>query len=73
MLIKKSLRILKTEPIFLSQPTGRGKSFVRDTFAASVGGITINIAPLLSLNADQKNKLKSKSKCSNVHTLHLDE
>ena len=73
MLIKMSLGILKTEPIFLCQPTGGGKSFVRDTFAALVGGITINIAPLLSLNADQKNKLKSKSKCSNVHTLHLDE
>ena len=72
MLIKMSLGILKTEPIFLCQPTSGGKSFVRDTFAASEGGITINIAPLLSLNVDPKNKLKSKSKCSNVYTLHLE-
>ena len=72
-LIKMSLGILNPQPIFLCQPTGGGKSFVRDVFAASVGGITINIAPLLSLSADQNNKLKSKCKCKNVHSLHLDE
>ena len=72
-LIEILLGILNPQPTFLSQPTGGGKSFTRDVFAASVGGITINIAPLLSLSADQNNKLKSKCKCKNVHSLHLDE
>ena len=72
-LILMSLEKIPIKPLLLCQPTGCGKSMVRDVFASSVGGITINIAPLLSLNADQNNKLKSKIKCKNVHCIHLDE
>eukprot|EP00550_Attheya_septentrionalis_P003008 CAMPEP_0198281358 /NCGR_PEP_ID=MMETSP1449-20131203/1336_1 /TAXON_ID=420275 /ORGANISM="Attheya septentrionalis, Strain CCMP2084" /LENGTH=664 /DNA_ID=CAMNT_0043977123 /DNA_START=30 /DNA_END=2020 /DNA_ORIENTATION=+ len=43
--------------VLLIQPTGGGKSMVRDTFAAAHGGIHWSISPLLSLTADQKTKL----------------
>jgi hypothetical protein len=48
-------------PIFLCQPTGGGKSLVRDGFAAGQGGITWSISPLLSLGADQETKINEKA------------
>jgi superfamily II DNA helicase RecQ len=46
---------------------------VRDTFAASSPGVTINIAPLLSLSADQHSKFMQKRQTPQVFfSLHLD-
>jgi len=59
-------------PVFLCQPTGGGKSLFRDTFACSNGGITINVAPLLSLSADQHSKFMRKKTSQQVFSIHLD-
>jgi superfamily II DNA helicase RecQ len=45
---------------------------VRDTFAAFSPGVTINIAPLLSLSADQHSKFMQKRQTPKVFSLHLD-
>jgi superfamily II DNA helicase RecQ len=45
---------------------------VRDTFAASSPSVTINIAPLLSLSADQHSKFMQKRRTPQVFSLHLD-
>ena len=68
-----SLKIVNPQTLFLCEPTGGCKSFVRNFFAASVESISINIALVLSPSADLRNKLKSKSKCKNIHSLHLDK
>eukprot|EP00978_Attheya_sp_CCMP212_P023878 scaffold74070_cov67-Attheya_sp.AAC.1 len=45
--------------VLLVCPTGVGKSLVRDTYAAGLGGIHWSISPLLSLTADQESKINS--------------
>jgi superfamily II DNA helicase RecQ len=62
-------------PVFLCQPTGGGKSLVRDTFTVTQGGITLCITPLLLLSADQKSKINSKTSQNDnsVLTIHIDE
>jgi superfamily II DNA helicase RecQ len=47
--------------VFLCRPTGGGKYLVRDTYAASQGGIFWCITPLLSLSADQVSKINESS------------
>jgi hypothetical protein len=54
--------IIDPAPIFLCQPTGGGKSLVRDGFATAQGGITWSISPLQSaLGADQEAKINEKA------------
>jgi superfamily II DNA helicase RecQ len=60
-------------PVFLCQPTGGGKSAVRDAFAACQPGVTLNIAPLLSLNADQSTKLDLRRVTDKVVPIHWDQ
>jgi superfamily II DNA helicase RecQ len=45
-------------PVFLCQPGGGSNSAVWDAFAACRPGVTLNVAPLLSLNTNQCSKLK---------------
>ena len=61
-------------PTFLCQPTGGGKSLVRDTFAAGRGGVTWCIGPLLALGADQESKINQRSLSNDGRTfaIHLD-
>jgi hypothetical protein len=62
-------------PIFLNRHTGGGKSLIRDGFAASQGGVTWSISPLLSLGADQETKISEKAQnLPNHHivAIHLD-
>ena len=59
-------------PVFFSLPTGGGKSIVRDTFAATCGGVVLNIAPLLSLSEDQNTKLLGKRCNDHIMSFHLD-
>jgi superfamily II DNA helicase RecQ len=63
---------LPTAPILLSQPTGGGKSMVCDAYACSAPGVTLNFAPLLSLNADQNEKFVAKCIDPNCFSVHLD-
>ena len=59
-------------PVFFCLPTGGGKSIVRDTFAATCGGVVLNIAPLLSLSEDQNTKLLYKRCNRHILSFHLD-
>ena len=58
--------------VFLSQPTGGGKSLCRDAYSAIVGGITWSFSPLLPLQTDQVSKLNNYSKAPIV-SINLDE
>jgi hypothetical protein len=49
-------------PILLVRPTGGGKSSVRDTLGHCLCGVVLTISPLLSLSADQVNKLRSTAR-----------
>jgi superfamily II DNA helicase RecQ len=61
-------------PVFVCQPiTGGGKSAVRDAFAACQPGVTLNIAPLLSLNANQSTKLDLRRVSEKVVAIHWDQ
>jgi hypothetical protein len=44
-------------PTFLCAPTGGGKLIAHDSFAAGQGNVSWCILPLLSLGADQINKI----------------
>ena len=62
-------------PILLVRPTGGGKSSVRDVYSLMRGGVSLTISPLLSLGADQEEKLKVKAKqhLGPVCPIHIDE
>jgi superfamily II DNA helicase RecQ len=62
-------------PILLVRPTGGGKSSVRDVYSLMNGGVSLTISPLLSLGADQEEKLKVKAKqtLGPVCPIHIDE
>ena len=45
---------LPAAPVLLVQPTGGGKSSIRDAHAVVNGGVSLTITPLLSLGADQE-------------------
>ena len=73
------LRSIRTEERAIHQlcirPTGGGKSLLFTTLAACLGRITLCITPLLSLGADQtiKHQNNTKSKSTELNSLHLDE
>jgi hypothetical protein len=56
-------------------PTGGGKSLLRDVCGITLGGVTLTIVPLLSLGADQTQKVNSRASldCLTVVAFHLDE
>jgi superfamily II DNA helicase RecQ len=62
-------------PVLLVRPTGGGKSSVRDVYSIMNGGFSLTITPLLSLGADQEEKitLKAQQSAGTVLSLHLDE
>ena len=60
-------------PKLLIQPTGSGKSRVRDTVGILLNGISLTIIPLLSLGGDQFRKTIERCKSKNVTAFHLDE
>jgi superfamily II DNA helicase RecQ len=62
-------------PILLVRPTGGGKSSVRDVYSLMNAGVSLTISPLLSLGADQEEKLKLKAKQQFGHVcpVHIDE
>jgi hypothetical protein len=61
--------------VLLVRPTGGGKSSVRDCHAHVLAGFTLTIVPLLSLGADQTEKMKpfSKDATGLLHPIHLDD
>jgi superfamily II DNA helicase RecQ len=62
-------------PLLLVRPTGGGKSAVRDTVGVILAGVTLTISPLLSLAADQNDKvaINASQHFGNVVSFHLDE
>ena len=50
---------LPRSTVFLSQPTGGGKSMCRDAYSAIIGGLTWSFSPLLPLQTDQVSKLNN--------------
>jgi hypothetical protein len=66
---------LHPAPVLLVRPTGGGKSSVRDVYSIMDGGFSLTITPLLSLGADQEEKLTSRAKqtTGRVVSVHLDE
>ena len=70
---KSGIRIPR--PFLICRSTGGGKSACRNTLGFIQGGVTLTIIPLLSLGADQTNKLESISTKNNlpVQVYHLDE
>jgi superfamily II DNA helicase RecQ len=62
-------------PLLLVRPTGGGKSMVRDVFSVLNAGVSLTITPLLSLGADQEEKVNSKSNTmfGAIAAIHLDE
>jgi superfamily II DNA helicase RecQ len=62
-------------PVFLNRHTGGGKSLVRDIFAASQGGVTWTISPMLSLAANQESSVNRNANQQTNHAIipiHLD-
>ena len=65
--------IVDSKLLFITR-TGYGKSHVMRTLGVLAGGVVIIFVPLLSLSADQMNKMKEASqKYGTVETHHLDE
>ena len=62
-------------PVLLVRPTGGGKSSVRDVHGVVNGGVSLTITPLLSLGADQEEKMRARAKQTEgpVVPIHLDE
>jgi superfamily II DNA helicase RecQ len=62
-------------PVLLVRPTGGGKSSVRDVHGVICGGVSLTITPLLSLGADQEEKMNARAKQTEgpVVPIHLDE
>jgi superfamily II DNA helicase RecQ len=62
-------------PVLLVRLTGGGKSAVRDVYSVLNGGFLLTITPLLSLGADQEEKISKKAKqgTGTVVSVHLDE
>jgi superfamily II DNA helicase RecQ len=61
--------------VLLVRPTGGGKSAVRDVNVLQTGGIALTIVSLLSLGADQTNKLQNLTSDENgiIKSICLDE
>jgi superfamily II DNA helicase RecQ len=61
--------------VLLVRPTGGGKSSVRDVYSVMCAGVSLTITPLLSLGADQTQKIFRNTSIngSPVHAYHLDE
>lgn len=74
--VEVGMNILRHQSIhqLLVRPTGGGKSMVYIICGILLKGITLCIAPLLSLGADQCNKIKALPRYGNdVFAYHLDE
>ena len=61
--------------VLLVRPTGGGKSSVRDVYSVMCAGVSLTITPLLSLGADQTQKIRQNASTNGgpVHAYHLDE
>jgi hypothetical protein len=57
------------------RPTGGGKSSVGDVYSVMCAGVSLTITPLLSLGADQTQKICRNTSINGdpVHAYHLDE
>jgi superfamily II DNA helicase RecQ len=66
---------VRSGPVLLVRPTGGGKSSVRDVHVIMNFGVSLTITPLLSLGADQEEKLwtRPNGSAGKVVPIHLDE
>ena len=64
-----------TAPVLLVRPTGGGESSIRNVHGVVNGGVSLTITPLLSLGADQEEKMAARAKQTEelVVPIHLDK
>jgi superfamily II DNA helicase RecQ len=62
-------------PVLLVRPTGGGESSIRNVHGVVNGGVSLTITPLLSLGADQEEKMAARAKQTEgpVVPIHLDK
>ena len=74
-MMKFKLSSIHPAPILFVQPTGGGKSMVRDVHSVISRGISLTIVPVLSLGADQRKKVidKANQSCGRIISIHIDE
>jgi superfamily II DNA helicase RecQ len=66
---------IRPDAVLLIRPTGGGKSSVRDVYFVMCAGVSLTITPLLSLGADQPEKIRKNASQNGgpVHLFHLDK
>jgi superfamily II DNA helicase RecQ len=74
-MMKKIGTFICPRAVLLIRPTGGGKSSVRDVYSVMCAGVPLTITPLLSLGADQTEKIRKYASKNGgpVHSFHLDE
>ena len=74
-MMKFKLSSVHPAPILFVQPTGGGKSLVRDVHSVLCRGVSLTIVPVLSLGADQRKKVIDKVSqcCGRIISIHVDE
>jgi superfamily II DNA helicase RecQ len=74
-MMKKIGTFIRPGAVLLIRPTGGGKSSVRDVYSVMCAGVSLTITPLLSLGADQTEKIRKNASQNGgpVHSFHLDE
>ena len=56
-LMKFKLSSIQPSPVIFIQPTGGGKSLIRDVHYVLLCGVSLMIVPIFSLDVDQKRKV----------------
>ncbi len=72
---KKIGTFIRPGAVLLIRPTGGGKFSVRDVYSVMCTGVSLTITPLLSLGADQTEKIRKNALQNGgpVHSFYLNE
>jgi superfamily II DNA helicase RecQ len=72
-MMKTNGTFIRPGAVLLIRPTGGGKSSIRDVYSVMWAGVSLTITPLLSLGADQTEKIRKNTSQNGgpVHSFHL--